>query len=130
MPGKKIFEGEVKSHRITIRFNDIEFGMVSSAAVEAGLTLSEYIREQVIHGKVENHYHIVAEFEKLDMITRELSGIANNLNQLTRYFHMGGLRSQSMMEELNKCMTEVMEMRKEILDLGGELRGDVKAHRK
>ena len=129
MPGQKIIEGTLKKHRITIRFNDIEYEMVCRDAEKAGLTLSKYIREHVIHGKVENHYYIVADFPKLDMITRELSGIGNNLNQLTRYFHMGGIRSQSMREELHKCMDEVMSMRKEILELGGEVRGNTKTYR-
>ena len=47
---------------------------------------------QDVYGKVEIHNHIVADFPKLEKLTQEFFAIGNNLNQLTRYFHMGGLK--------------------------------------
>ena len=87
------------------------------------MTMTEYIRHQAVHGKVDIHYHIVADFEKLDKLNREFSAIGNNLNQLTKYFNMGGLRSQAMTEELTRCINAIMDMRKEVKELGGEYRG-------
>lgn len=72
---------------------------------------------------MEIHNHIVAEFPKLDKLLRQFAGIGNNLNQLTRYYHMGGIVSQSMTEELQMCISEIMEMRKEVSELAGEYRG-------
>ena len=65
-----------------------------------------------------------------EVITRELSRIGNNLNQLTQYFHMGGLISASMQELLRDCINDVMDMRKEVMKLGGDYRGYSKTHRK
>ena len=48
--------------------------------------------------------------------------MGNNLNQLTRYFHMGGLRSQAMTDELNRCINEIMRLRKEVMELAGDYR--------
>ena len=58
------------------------------------------------------------------------SRIGNNLNQLTQYFHMGGLISASMQELLRDCINDVMDMRKEVMKLGGDYRGYSKTHRK
>lgn len=130
MTRRKKPESAVKKHIITVRLNDIEYDMICDAARQAGLPVSEYLRHHAVFGKVDVHNHIVADFEKLDKISRDLSGIGNNLNQLTKYFHMGGMKSQSMTDELTRCINEVMEMREEIMELGGEYRGYAKASRK
>lgn len=130
MTRRKKPEAAVKNHVITVRLNDIEYGMVQKAAEEAKLSVSEYFRHHAVFGKVEVHNHIVADFPKLEGISRELSAIGNNLNQLTRYFNMGGLKSQAMQEELTRCINDVMRMRRELVELGGEYRGHLEAHRK
>jgi len=40
------------------------------------------------------------------------------------------LKSQAMTEELTRCINEVMKMRKELMEIGGEFRGNLKTHRK
>jgi len=87
MTRRKKQEGTVRSHLITVRLDDIEYENVCSAAKQAGLSLSDYFRQQAVYGKVEIHNHIVADFPKLEKLTQEFSAIGNNLNQLTRYFH-------------------------------------------
>ncbi len=130
MARKKKPDRERKSHLVTARLNDIQYEHVCNAANDAGLSISDYLRHQAVFGKVENHIQIVADFKELEAITRELSAIGNNLNQLTRYFHMGGLRSASMMEELNRCLNSVMEMREKVMELGGDFHGYIKTHSK
>lgn len=130
MTRRKKPEGAVKNHVITVRLNDVEYEMVCAAAERAGLTLSEYFRHHVIFGKVEIRNQIVADFPKLEKISRELSAIGNNLNQLTKYFNMGGFKSQAMTEELTRCINDVMKMRKEVMEMGGEYRGHPKTYRK
>ena len=130
MPRKKMPIEEKKTHITTVRMNEIEYEMVCGRAKDAGLSISNYIRHQAVFGKVENHFQIVADFPQLEVITRELSRIGNNLNQLTQYFHMGGLVSASMQELLRDCINDVMDMRKEVMKLGGDYRGYSKTHRK
>jgi hypothetical protein len=43
---------------------------------------------------------------------------------------MGGIRSKQMQDELLRCINEVMKMRKEVMELGGEYRGYHKTSRK
>ena len=130
MPNRKKPELQRKTHNMKIRLDDIQYSTIQMLAEETGMNMTEYIRHQAVHGKVDIHDHIVADFEKLDKLNREFSAIGNNLNQLTKYFNMGGLRSQAMTEELTRCINAIMDMRKEVKELGGEYRGYAQTHRK
>ena len=129
MPNKKE-EQQRKTHNIRVRLDAAQYDLIRSAASSAGMSISEYIRRQAVYGKVEIHNHIVADFPKLEKLTQEFSAIGNNLNQLTRYFHMGGLKSKSMTDELTRCINEIMRMRKDVMEMAGEYRGYTQTHRK
>lgn len=126
MPNPRKEHGDKKTHNMKVLLDDAQYALVQSAAKAAGMKMAAYIRHQAIYGKIEIHNHIVANFSSLERISAELSSISNNLNQLTRYFHMGGVKSEAMQEELRRCINEVMKMRKELLAFGGEYRGYVK----
>lgn len=123
MTGRKKMEETVRNKIVTLRMSDVEYDTVCSLAEEAGMSVSEYIRRQALFGKVDIHNHIVADFAKLDKLLREFAAIGNNLNQLTRYYHMGGIVSQALTEELRRGINAVMEMRKDVSELAGEYRG-------
>ena len=126
MPNPRKEHGDKKTHNMKVLLDDAQYALVQSAANAAGMKMAAYIRHQAIYGKIEIHNHIVANFSSLERISAELSSISNNLNQLTRYFHMGGVKSESMQEELRRCINEVMKMREDLLAFGGEYRGYVK----
>ncbi len=119
-----------KTHNMKVLLNDAQYALVQNAAEAAGMKMAAYMRHQAIYGKIEIHNHIVANFSTLEKIAAELSSISNNLNQLTKYFHMGGIRSEAMQEELRRCINEVMKMREELMAFGGEYHGYVKTSRK
>ena len=106
MPNPKKEHGDKKTHNMKVLLDDAQYALVQSAAKAAGMKMAAYIRHQAIYGKIEIHNHIVANFSSLERISAELSSISNNLNQLTRYFHMGGVKSESMQEELRRCINE------------------------
>lgn len=76
------------------------------------------------------NYNIVADLGEIQNLTVQAAGIGNNLNQIVRYFHSGGLASRGMLEELKRCIAEIRELRQEIVQLGGVYRGNSKTHRK
>jgi len=76
------------------------------------------------------NYNIVADLGEIQNLTVQAAGIGNNLNQIARYFHSGGLASRGMLEELKRCIAEIRELRQEIVQLGGAYRGNSKTHRK
>ena len=50
------------------------------------------------------NYNIVADLGEIQNLTVQAAGIGNNLNQIARYFHSGGLASRGMLEELKRCI--------------------------
>ena len=61
---------------------------------------------------------------QLKEITAQLSAIGNNLNQIARYLNAGGMLTDELRKEINSCVEDVMKMRKEILTMAGDYRGN------
>ena len=66
---------------------------------------------------------IVVDLPELQKYTNELAVIGNNLNQIAKYFNLGGLQSQAMRERIHSCIAAIMEMRKKVLDMAGVFQG-------
>lgn len=119
-----------RSHHITLRLSDMEFEIISKAAKEIGISRSEYIRKQLLEGKVNVKYEVVADMPELQKLTTEFAKIGGNLNQIARYFNMGGLRSQAIQEDIHRGIACIFELRKEVIQMAGDYRGDSETHRK
>ena len=120
-PKKK--DTPVKTRTFVVRLDDIQYSVIEKYAAQLGMSMADYIRHQAIHGKVDLHYPIVVDLPQLQKFTDELSAIGNNLNQIARYFNMGGLQSKAMRERINSCIEELMDMRKKVLEMAGDFDG-------
>ena len=112
-----------------VRFTDVEYALVSCSAEQAGYPVAVYVRKQAITEKLHVHYNIVADIAELRDFARQLSHIGNNLNQIAAFFNSGGIQSRAILEEINRCMTDLRAMRKEIAGLAGDYRGNLKTLR-
>ena len=119
-----------REHRVTIRLTDTEFSIIENTAEQADMSISEYMRKQIMEGQVNTKFEIVADVKEIKKLIGELGKIGSNLNQIARYFHGGGLASRGILEELKRCIAEIRELRQEIVQLGGAYRGNSKTHRK
>lgn len=119
-----------RSHLIAFRLTDVEYDLITNMAQEAGLSASAYIRKLVLEGNVNITYEVVADVPELQKLTAEFGKIGNNLNQIARYFHMGGIRSKAMQDEIHECISQIFAMRKEIAEMAGAYHGSVKTHHK
>ena len=106
-----------RTKNVMVRFTDVEYALVSCSAEQAGYPVAVYVRKQAITEKLHVHYNIVADIAELRDFARQLSHIGNNLNQIAAFFNSGGIQSRAMLEEINRCMTDLRSMRKDI-DLG------------
>jgi hypothetical protein len=68
------------------RFSKTEHFIVRQKAIKAGLKLTEYIRTMAIKGQVKSRIS-----EEDGHFVRQLVGMANNLNQLTKLAHQQGI---------------------------------------
>lgn len=118
-----------RTSNVMVRFSSIEYELVAGYAKDAGYPISTFVRKQALSEKVTVNYKI-ADIGEIQNLTAQAAGIGNNLNQIARYFHGGGLASRGMLEELKKCIAEIRELRQKIVQLGGVYRGNSKTHRK
>ena len=116
-----------KTHNLKIRLDDIQYSTIQDLAKEAGISMTEYIRHQAVYGKIELSYPLVVDLPQLQKLTDEFSAIGNNLNQIARYFNMGGLQSKAMRERINTCIEELMVMRKKVLEIAGDFDGSAES---
>ena len=119
-----------RGKRVYIRFTELEYELVAGYAKDAGYPIGTFVRKQALREKLEVNYNIVADLGEIQNLTVQAAGIGNNLNQIARFFHGGGLASRGMLEELKRCIAEIRELRQEIVQLGGVYRGNSKTHRK
>lgn len=108
----------------------MEYGLITDAAEETWLTLSEYIRKMVLEGKIAIRYEVVADIPELQKLTAEFGKIGSNLNQIARYFHTGGVRSKTMQDEIQSCISELWNLRKDVTRMAGDFHGSIETYRK
>ena len=88
-----------------IRFTKSEFFVVKQKAAKAGIGISSFIRQMAINAKIKP---LLDEEER--QFVRQLIGIANNLNQLTKKGHQEGfLTAVLMFEKYKKTIDELLE---------------------
>ena len=117
-----------RTQHINLRLTDTQYEIIRKAAGLAGLSLSEYIRRQVLKGKVTAKYEIVADVPELKKLVAEFGKIGSNLNQIARHFNQGGIHSQEMRQAINKCIAQIYEMKYEVVKMAGNFHGDTQTH--
>ena len=88
-----------------IRFTKSEYYVVKQKAAKAGIGISLFIRQMAINGKIKP---LLNEEER--QFVRQLIGMANNINQLTKKGHQEGLLTAILMfEKYKKSIDELLE---------------------
>ncbi len=88
-----------------IRFTPAEYQIVQNKAKEAGRKPTVYIREAAVKG---GNVKALLSQEQMTHI-RQLAGMANNLNQLTRKYHQAGIETGRMyFADLGKAIRQII----------------------
>ena len=97
---------QVKRETITgVRFTKTEYYVVKQKASKCGIGITLYIRQMALHGKILPRMN-----EEERQFVRQLVGMANNLNQLTKKGHQEGLLTAVLMfEKYRNIMDELLE---------------------
>jgi len=112
-----------REHRVTIRLTDTEFSIIENTAEQADMSISEYMRKQIMEGQVNTKFEIVADVKEIKKLIGELGKIGSNLNQIARYFNQGGIISSEMRKEIKKSLRDIYEMKYEVMRMAGDFRG-------
>lgn len=113
-----------------LRLSDPEYDLVANYAKESGYPIAVYARKQVLEGKIEIQCPIIVDIDELRKLTTEFGRVGNNLNQIAKYFNMGGIRSQAMQDEIHESITQLFSLREEVLRLAGDYHSNIETHRK
>jgi hypothetical protein len=88
-----------------IRFTKAEYYIVKQKASKAGTKICFYIREIALNGKIISRLN-----EEERLFVRQLIGMANNLNQLTKKGHQESLLTAVLMfEKYKNHIDEILE---------------------
>lgn len=103
MKNKVLEEHFKRTHRVEVHFNDREIEFIRRQAFETGLQVAVYLRDSGLQ-KVLYALPSAAEKEKLMRVRRDLGGMCNNLNQITKCMHQEGFGRNTLeiVELINK----------------------------
>ena len=111
MARPKKHELERHTHNVMVRFTDIQYEYIVDNAKSVKLTPAEYVRQQAIAGKVEMDVRIVADIEEIRKIARLMANATGSLNQIAKYYNLGGIRSKEMQNKINAGVNAIFEIR-------------------
>lgn len=113
-------EKELKrNRRITLRFTDVEYEVITENAKTAKLPLAEYARLQALDKKVSVKYEIVADVPELKKLIAEFGKIGGNLNQIARHLNQGGQQTAEILKSLRQRLAEIYEMKYAVTKMAG-----------
>ena len=115
-----------KRKQISIRFSETDYAKIAESAKRHNTTVTNYLRDHSVHGKVEMTFQIIADPEEVKKAARELSGILVNLQQISKYYNTGGTYSQAMQDAIRGAIYSVLAMLAVLKRLAGEGIGNYK----
>ena len=101
-----------KNRAVTVRYSALQYDIVRHRARTAGFRpLTEYVREASVNAEVVQNF-----IQEHNAVFRDLSGLCNNLNQLTRFAHAQGLQSteDALSDILPRVLNLIAHLHKEM----------------
>ena len=103
---KKVIKREAATG---VRFTKSEYFIVKQKASKAGMKITVYVRTMAVEGLVKARPHPVDK-----ALEKQLSGMANNINQITKLAHQQGMLSallffEKLKEELHHILNKLRD---------------------
>ena len=124
MRRKNTNRAPVKSRHVDLRMDQATYDQVERMAHTANLSVSEYIRQMLVKGRVVVKVEQVMDPADIKRALAELGHIGSNINQIARHYNGGGVRSREMFERTTHALSDLYDLKREIQRLGGERFGD------
>ena len=115
-----------KGKQISIRFSEAEYTKITELAKRQNTTVTDYLRDHSVHGKVQTTFQIIADPEEVKKAARELNGILVNLQQISKSYNTGGTYSQAMQDAICGATDDVLTMLAVLKKMAGERIGNFK----
>jgi hypothetical protein len=115
-----------KGKQISIRFSEAEYTKITELAKRQNTTVTDYLRDHSVHGKVQTTFQIIADLGEVKKAARELNGILVNLQQISKHYNTGGTYSQAMQHAIRGATDDVLTMLAVLKKMAGEGIGNFK----
>ena len=115
-------------HFVAVRLTDVELNFLDQGAACFSISRSEYLRKLLLEKQINYQIEVVADMNDLRKLVREYGKIGSNLNQIAKHFNSGGSQSCAVENEIHQCITDLFQLRKEVLKLAGGMNGNRKTH--
>lgn len=93
------------SKSVTVKFSKIDYDRLCHRSRQANRSLAEFLRESAFNAQIVARHSM-----EETTVMRNLVGMANNLNQLTKLSHQTGFyRTKSILMELLGKLKEIMD---------------------
>ena len=124
MKRKNLEKALVKSRHIDLRVDQKTYDTIASNAYSMDISVSEYIRQMLAKGKVVSKEYFVFNPDTLNRVLSHLGHIGGNLNQIAYHLNRGGPLTKEIHHEVVKATSDIFDIKKEIIKLGGDLLGN------
>jgi len=112
-PAKKRIEKQQRV--VSTKLTELQYYAIRKRAGEAGLRVSEYVRQAVVVGQAVFSAEVIPRLNRQDADTiRKLAGEANNINQLAHRANAGGFALVAV--ELVKLKNRIVEIINQLSD--------------
>lgn len=117
-----------RTNCIMLRLTDSEFSIVSEQAEKNRQPLSVYMREIALYRSFSARAPISISVSDLQPLVTEFGRIGNNLNQIAKYYHTGGMKSMEIESEIKRCIQTLFQLRAQLVKLEEEINGNLKTY--
>ena len=124
MRRKNLNKAPVKSRHIDLRVDQKTYDAIANDADYMGISVSEYIRQMLTKGKVVMKEYAILNPDTLDHVLFHLGHVGGNLNQIAHHLNSGGPLTKELMRDIDKSTSDIFDIKKEIIKLGGDLLGN------
>lgn len=100
----------IREKQIHFRVTQEMFDLICTDAEKAGMSISVYCRNAVLNRRIVQRPLVFHDDTALVHELRNLNKLGSNLNQIARYFHEGGLMTNSLARELHHLLGEMDKM--------------------
>lgn len=117
-----------RTNCIMLRLTDSEFSIVSEQAEKNRQPLAVYMREIALCRSFSARAPISISISDLQPLVTEFGRIGNNLNQIAKYYHTGGMKSMEIESEIKRCIQTLFQLRAQLVKLEEEINGNLKTY--
>ena len=113
---------------VAVQLTDVELNLLDQGAACFSISRSEYLRKLLLEKQINHQIEVVADMNEFRKLVSEYGKIGSNLNQIVKHFNSGGSQSRAVENEIHQCITDLFQLRKEVLKLAGGMNGNRKTH--